>query len=335
MSSKRGKSKSRKVSEEPEICLFKVPISKPKAYKKKAELKDFKSDKPMDIKVFNNGIQFFPVGKKKPKRTIEYTMLNGVQKVDDSPELLRLMTKSKDKKVCYQITVTDEVNRNKLYEYLEEKTSRGKRRDTEPAKESPLASKTLPEETDDKHENIKNVKSEVEETHKSYEEPLIKNSGLTPSEYSRNPTSGMNYNHVSYAEPDYGDQYPKQRSIIRHGGMNGRNSEAAFDRKSRSTMFNVEYADDDLNSINDRQTRGMRGGYPSWGPASSYHSRSRISEEHDYIDDDYQDEYSTDYDDDYSEYSRETVVVRPTKPRSLTFYTPFLKIPQSRVPFYS
>ncbi|VDN97089.1 unnamed protein product [Rodentolepis nana] len=331
MSSKRSKSKSKKDSEEPEICLFKIPISKPKAYKKKAELKDFKSDKDMDIKVFNNGIQFFPLGKKKPKTTIEYAMLDDIRKVDGSPELLRLMTKTKDKKICYQITVTDEVNRNKFYEYLDDKKSRAKSRDTETAKESPLPSTTVPEDTEDKNE--KTLVTEV--THKTYEDPPIKSPALTPSEYSRNPNSGKNYDYGPYIQSDYGNQYPKQGSIIRQGGMNGRNSEAAFDRKRRSTMFNVEHADDDLNSFNDRQPRAMRGGYPPWGPPSSYHSRSRISEEPDYIDDDYQDNYSTDYDYDYSEDSRETVVVRPTKPRSLTFYTPFLKIPQSRVPFYS
>ncbi|KAM3174796.1 hypothetical protein ACTXT7_009795 [Hymenolepis weldensis] len=331
MSSKRGKSKSRKDSEEPEICLFQVPTFKPKTYKVKTELKDFKSNKVMDIKVFNNGIQFLPAGKKRPKKIIEYAILDDITKVDGSPELIRFMTKSKGKKICYQITVTDEVNRNKLLEYLEDKTIRSKKHKTQPATESKVTTEATTEKTDNRPKR----KSEAGKTHSTYEDAPIKNSSLAPSESSRNQIFDMNYNYGPPTEDSNGNQNPKQGSTIRHGGMTGRESEVPFNRKSRSNMFNVGYADDDFSSVNDQQIRGMRSEYPPRHPESFYYSRSRISEEAEYVDDDYQDESSSGYEYDYSEYSEETVVVRPVKPRSLTFYTPFLKVPQPRVPFYS
>lgn len=331
MSSKRGKSKSRKDGEEPEICLFQVPTFKPKTYKVKTELKDFKSDKVMDIKVFNDGIQFFPAGKKRPKKIIEYTILDDVPQVDGSPELIRFMTKSKGKKICYQITVADEVNRNKLLGYLEDKTIRSKKHKTLPTVESTVTAETATEETDGGPKR----KSVAGKTRSIYGDTPTKNSSLAPSEFSRNQTFDMNYNYGPHTEDSYGNQYPKLKSNIRHGGMTGRESEAPFSRKSRSTMFNEGYADDDVTSFKDQQIRGMRSGYPPKHPESFYYSRSRISEEPEYVDDDYQDESSSGYEYDYSDYSEETVVVRPVKPRSLTFYTPFLKVPQPRVPFYS
>lgn len=312
MASRRSRSRNNRgtIVEEPEIVIFDVPTCKPKTFKAKSELRALKNDKPMDLKIYKDRIDFCPVDKRKVKRTIDYAVLQDVQKADGSPELMQLITKTKCKKVCYQIKVDDEANRNKLWEFLETRTVRGKKskskKEDAPEAES-NADDVLPRETETKSNKTKSSKNQNQVD--NIDQPL--------------PTDA-NYNYEGYEE-----QYSHQKPIIRNGGMG----------KSRSTGFNLDYVDDDDDDypiVHEHPGRAVRRGYLPRYPESSYYSRSRISVEPEYVDDDYVDDDSNGYDDyDDSEYSEETVVVRPMKPRSLTFYTPFLKVPQSKLPYYS
>lgn len=314
-SSKKDKekksSKRDKISEEePEICLFRIPTFKPKAFTSKDELTDLKNDKAMDLKLFDTGMNFYDQGKKKVKRSILYDDIHSFELVEGSPELVRFITKSKGKKVCYQIIVADGVNRQKLYDFLKEKKG--------------IADRTPP-----------STKPVVEEpAEPQYKPPPAKNTGFGGSEFSKNDSSERSSNYNNYEPPN------KYRSATfkpsRRGSHLGHTSESAFDRRSRSTALNAEYYqdDDDFNSVNDQIAQSTQQEYaPSRWPESSYYARSRISYDTEYVDDDY-DGQTSGYGYDDSDYSDETIVVRPVKPRSLTFYTPFVKVQQSRGAHY-
>ncbi|VDK34737.1 unnamed protein product [Taenia asiatica] len=308
--SKKGKS----AEEEPEICLFQIPTFKPKAFKSKDELDDLKSGKPMDIKLFKDGVYFYAQGKKKLKHTIPYDELRDIDFVEGSPELVRLIVKSQGKNTCYQIIVADDVNRDKLCGFLQKK--KGKDRQTSPT-----------EQTEKSLEDLS------QSEHKS---PPPKSGGFAASEFSKNMSSEMSYNdNNAHFDPSNRYRSAGIKSGLKSSNM-GRYSEAGLDRRSRSTAFNVNYRqdEDDMSSITDQLTQGAYHGYgPSRRYESSSYARSRISYEPDYVDDDY-DGQTSGYGYDDSEYSDETIVVRPVKPRSLTFYTPFLKVPRNRGPYY-
>lgn len=312
---KKGNKKGTSTDEEPELCLFQIPTFKPKAFKSKDELGDLKNDKPTDIKLFKDGVHFYAQGKKKVKHVIPYDELQDIELVEGSPEMVRLIVNSKGKNTCYQVVVADVVNRDKLCGFLQEK--KGKEKQASP----------------------------TERTEKSVEDPSQsehkrtppKDGGFAASDYSKNMSSEMSYNDNTkmHHGPSNGYRSTGSKPGLKSCSMGG-NSEAAFDRRSRSTAFNVGYrqGEDDMNSFADQLTRSAHRGYvPSRRYESSSYSRSRISYEPDYVDDDY-DGQTSGYGYDDSEYSDETVVVRPIKPRSLTFYTPFLKVPRNRGPYY-
>ncbi|CDS41041.1 expressed conserved protein [Echinococcus multilocularis] len=309
--SKRGDS----AKEEPEICLFQIPAFKPKAFKSKDELDDIKKDKPMDIKLFKDGVHFYPQGKKKVKHSIPYDKLQDVEFVEGSPELVRLIVNSKGKNTCYQVMVTDNVNRERLCGFLREK--RGKEHQSPSTEQS--------EQTAEEPSQFEHKPSSP------------KNGSFAASDFSKNMSSEMSYNGNSNVHDDPSNKYKSAglKSGLKSSNLS-RNSEAAFDRRSRSTAFNVDYyqGEDNLNSITDQLPQSIHQGYASSRrPESSYYARSRISREPKYANDDY-DEQTSGYGYDDSADSDETIVVRPVKPRSLTFYTPFLKVPRNREPYY-
>ncbi|KAL5112774.1 hypothetical protein TcWFU_008649 [Taenia crassiceps] len=310
----KGNKKGKSADEEPEICLFQTPTFKPKAFKSKDELDDLKNGKPMDIKLFKDGVHFYAQGKKKVKYTIPYDELQDIEFVEGSPELVRLIVNSKGKNTCYQVIVADDVNREKLCGFLQEE--KGKRRQTSPT-----------EQTE------KSVEDLSQSDHKP---PAPKNGGFASSEFSKNTPSEMSYNgNNMHYDPSNRYRSAGLKSGLKSINM-GRSSEAAFDRRSRSTVFNVDYRqeEDCMSSIADQLAQSAHRDYiPSRRYESSSYARSRISYEPDYVDADYDGETSG-YGYDDSEYSDETVVVRPAKPRSLTFYTPFLKVPRNRGPYY-
>ncbi|VDM30675.1 unnamed protein product [Hydatigera taeniaeformis] len=311
---KKKDNKKGKSAEEPEICLFQIPTFKPKAFKSKDELDDLKNGKPMDIKLFKDGVHFYAQGKKKVKHEIPYNELQDIEFVDGSPELVRLIVNSKGKTTCYQVIVADDVNREKMCEFLREKKG----------KEHHVSSMGKTEQT-------------VEEPSQSeHKPPPPKNMGFAASDFSKNMSSEMSYNDNTNVHYDPPNKYKSMglKSGFKSSNMS-RNSEAAFDRRSRSTAFNVDYRqeEDDFNSIADQFAQSVHQGYaPSRRYETSSYARSRISYEPDYVDDDY-DEQTSGYVYDDSEDSDETIVVRPVKPRSLTFYTPFLKVPRNRGPY--
>lgn len=316
MSSKRDKSskegkKDKSVAEEPELVLFQIPTYKPKTFKTKAELKDFKNDKLMDIRLFSNEMNFYQQGKKKVKRNINYNAIEEIAKVDGSPELVQLIAKSKGKNKCYQFLVADDVNRKQLCEILESKRSQSSRHSFETTGQSST--------------DLSEVSKDLEKADINYVGSPIKNMGFSTSNFSKNKNSRANYNyHPSSKDSREEDNisWPtKSRSTIR--------TDDAFERRK---PFDWDYDDGnaDFDTIQDQLTQNYRRGYPS---SRHQYAKSRITYEPDYLYDEYEEQTSSyGYNDIDSE---ETVVARPTKPRSLTFYTPFLRVAPDRAPFYS
>ncbi|VDD78643.1 unnamed protein product [Mesocestoides corti] len=318
----KHKNSKKNVEEEPEIYLSQIPTSKPKSFTSADELNNLKSDKTMDVKVFKNDIRFYSPNKKKAKRTIAYKDLKDVELDETSPEVVRLIVNAKGKNKCYQLTVSDDGDRRKLCAFLR------KHEEHKPQAASPA--------------NQSGIKASPESSHRQY---VPRNTAFASSDISkdRQSNAGSCSNTSVHYEPSDKSSSTKMRHGLTYAELGG-NGGLGFDRRSRSTGFDADYDQDgnDFDSNTDQLTRGYRHGYApsrqfydSGRPASSFHGRSRFSyeEEPQYVDDDYESQTSG-YGDYESDFSDETIIARPVKPRSLTFYTPFLKVPQNDRPYY-
>ncbi|KAM7541144.1 hypothetical protein Aperf_G00000036866 [Anoplocephala perfoliata] len=300
--SSKEREKDKSDTEEPKLVLFKTPTYKPKAFKKKTELKDLKEFTPMDIRLYSNEMKFYPEGKKKVKKSVKYSTIEEVTKFDGSPELVQVIAKSKGKNKYHRFLVADEVNRRKLYEILEGKESHSSERKSR----SPVDSSGASED---------NANADTDGGG-----PSIRDMGFSTS----NRPKKKSYMAANYHQPT------REHSREEDSSLHTR--PAIRSARVDSSKFSLNYDDenDDFNSIEDQLTHNYHRDYPS---SRHQYAKSRLTYEPDYSYDDYDEETSS-YGYDYTE-SEETLVTRPTKPRSLTFYTPFLRVPPSKTQFYS
>ncbi len=347
---KKTKKDKKGGEEEPEFCLFQVPTYKPKAYKDDSDLKKLKAGKPMDVKFFKDGIKLYQPGKKKPKRAISYSQLAEMTRDEHAPELVRLTENAKGKKFCHQLVITDDENRQKVQRYLGATETLDRPRSVSVSLPRPASKGSISSASSDRSSRrpptVQNMGAAYTPNH------TARNTGFASSDFSKSAPSAVSSNHKSnvHYEPSNRPKPTHFRAGIRNADVEAR-SEHGYDRRSRSIGFGQDYYPEgnDFDSNSDQLTRSDRrseykdyaqsgGFYGSGRPGSSYYGQSRITYDDGYDDeDDEDDEYGSEtsgYGDYESGYSDQTVVARPVKPRSLTFYSPFLKVPRNTAPYY-